>query len=89
MEAFLFGDIVTLRKGNHSGEAQVRIGQRKALYKRERNSLEGSHEEAEIQRKAWKEFNLQRRYMFGKRKSAVDGYPKKSWSWIETEAGAE
>ena len=27
-------------------------GQRKALYRRERDSLEGPHEEAEIQRKA-------------------------------------
>ena len=44
--------LVTLRKGNHPGEAQVRRGRRKALYRRERDSLEGPHEEAEIQRKA-------------------------------------
>ena len=44
--------LVTLRKGNHPGEAHVRRGRRKALYRRERDSLEGSHEEAEIQRKA-------------------------------------
>ena len=43
---------VTVRKGNHPGEAKVRRGQRKALYRRERDSLEGPHKEAEIQRKA-------------------------------------
>ena len=43
--------LATLRKGNHSGEAQVRRGHRKALYRRERNSLKGPHEEAEIQRR--------------------------------------
>ena len=32
---------------------------------------------------------LQRRYMFRKGKCAVEGDPKKSWSGIETEAGAE
>ena len=32
---------------------------------------------------------LQQRYMFRKRKSAVEGDPKKSWSWIETETGVE
>ena len=32
---------------------------------------------------------LQQRYMFRKGTSAVEGDPKKSWSWIETEAGAE
>ena len=32
---------------------------------------------------------LQRRYMFRKGKSAVKGDPKKGWSGIETEAGAE
>ena len=41
---------VTLRKGNHLGEAYVRRGRRKALYRRERDSLEGPHEEAEIHR---------------------------------------
>ena len=44
--------LVTLRKGNHLGEAYVRRGRRKALYRTERNSLDGPHEEAEIQRKA-------------------------------------
>ena len=40
--------LVALRKGNHPGEAQVRTGRRKALYTRERDSLEGPQEEAEI-----------------------------------------
>ena len=44
--------LVALRKGNHPGEAYVRRGRRKALYRTERDSLEGPHEEAEIQRKA-------------------------------------
>ena len=43
--------VVALRKGNHSGEAYVRRGRRKALYRRETDSLEDPHEEAEIQRK--------------------------------------
>ena len=43
--------LVTLKKGNHPGEAYVRRGRRKGLYRRERDSLEGPHEEAEIQRK--------------------------------------
>ena len=44
--------LVTLKKGNHSGEAYVKRGRRKVLYRRERDSLEGSQEESEIQRKA-------------------------------------
>ena len=40
--------LVTLRKGNHPGEAYVRRGRRKDLYKGER-LLRGAHEEAEIQ----------------------------------------
>ena len=44
--------LVMLKKGNHPGEAYVRRGRRKALYRRERDSLEGPLEEAEIQRKA-------------------------------------
>ena len=43
--------LVTLRNGNHLGEAYVRRGRRKDLYRTERDSLEGPHEEAEIQRK--------------------------------------
>ena len=44
--------VVSLRKGNHPGEAYVRRGRRKDLYRRERNSFERPHEDAEIQRKA-------------------------------------
>ena len=44
--------LVMFRKENHPGEAYVRRGQKKALYRRERDSLEGPHEEADIQRKA-------------------------------------
>ena len=44
--------LVTLKKGNHPGEAYVKRGQRKTLHRTERDSLEGSHEEAEMQRKA-------------------------------------
>ena len=44
--------LVALRKGNHPREAYVRRGRKKDLYRRERDSLEGSHEEAEILRKA-------------------------------------
>ena len=44
--------LVTLKKGNHSGEAKVTRGRRKNLYRRERDALEGPHEEAEIQCKA-------------------------------------
>ena len=40
--------LVMLRKGNHPGKAYVRRGRRKALYRRQRDSLEGHHEEAEI-----------------------------------------
>ena len=70
----------------------MRRDQRKALYRRKRDSLEGPHEEAEIQRRALRRgdnlaFSLI--YMFRKGKSAVEGDPKKSWSGIETEAGAQ
>ena len=44
--------LVTLKKENRSGQAYVRMGRRKALYRRERDSLEGPYEEAEIQREA-------------------------------------
>ena len=43
--------LVALRKGNHPGEAYVRRDRRKDLYRTERDSLEGPHEKAEIQRK--------------------------------------
>ena len=44
--------LVTHKKENHPGEAYVRRGQRKDLYRTERDFLEGIHDEAEIQRKA-------------------------------------
>ena len=44
--------LAALRKGNHPGEAYVRRDRRKDLYRTERDSLEGPHEEAGIQRKA-------------------------------------
>ena len=46
--------LVTLKEGNHPGAAYVIRGRRKALYRKEKNSLEGLHEVAEIQRKAWR-----------------------------------
>ena len=46
--------LVTFKKGNHPGKTYVRRGPRKAFHQRERerDSLEGSQEEAEIQHKA-------------------------------------
>ena len=44
--------LVTLDKGNYPVEVYVRRGRKKALYRRERNSLEGPREETEIRRKA-------------------------------------
>ena len=46
--------LVTLGKGNHPGEANVGRDRKKALYRTERDSLEGLHEEAKIQPKALK-----------------------------------
>ena len=43
--------LVTLKKGNHPGEAYVRRSRRKDSYRTERNSLDGPQDEAEIQRK--------------------------------------
>ena len=84
--------LVALRKGNHLGEAYVRRGRRKDLYRTERDSLEGPQEEAEIQRKVLrrgKNLAFCEEYMLSKGKSAVEGDPEKSWSGIKTEAGAE
>ena len=57
---------------------------------REKASLEGPHEEAEIQRKALRPV---KNFAFSKdtclEKSAVEGDSKKSWSWIETKEGVE
>ena len=44
--------LVALRKWNHLVVAYVRRGQRKDLYRTERDSSAGPHEEAEIQCKA-------------------------------------
>ena len=65
-------------------------GQRKALYRRERDSLEGPNEEAEIQRKALiqgKNLAFSDNTCLENKRKAVIGNPKKSWSWVETEAG--
>ena len=91
MEAFQFGKVGNAKKENHPSKTKVRSGRRKALYRRERDSLEGPHQEAEhsVRLEMREELDLQRRYMFRKGKSAVEGDPKTDWSWIETEAGAE
>ena len=49
--------LVTLWKGNHSGQAKARRGRRKALHRRERDFLEGPHEETEIRSKALRRGN--------------------------------
>ena len=70
----------------------MRRDQRKDLYRIERDSLEGPHEESEIQRKALRrgeKLAFSEDTMFRKGKSAIKGDPKKGWSWIETEVGAE
>ena len=84
--------LVTLKKGNHPGETYVRRGRRKALYKTKRDSLEGPHDEEEIQRKALrrgKNLAFSEDTCLEKGKSAVEGDPKKSSSGIETETGVE
>ena len=84
--------LITLRKRNHPGEAYVRRDQRKDLYRRKRDSLEGPHEEAEIQRKALRRGNnlaFSEYTCLEKERKAVEGDPKESWSGIKTEAGAE
>ena len=42
--------LVTLKKENYSSEVYVKTDRRKALYRTERDFLEGPHKEAEIQR---------------------------------------
>ena len=84
--------LITLRKRNHPGEAYVRRDRRKALYRRERDSLEGPHEEAEIQRKALRRGNnlaFSEYTCLEKERKAVEGDPKESWSGIETDAAVE
>ena len=63
----------------------MRNGQGKALYKREKDSLEVPQEEAEIQRriKPKEKLGFQPRYVFSEGKNAVDGDPNKSWSGVE------
>ena len=70
----------------------MRRGRRKDLYRTERDSLEGHHHEAEIQRKALrsgKNLAFSEDTCLEKEKSAIKVDPKKSWSGIETEEGAE
>ena len=69
----------------------MKRGRKKALYRTERDPLEGPQEEAEIQRKALRRGkNLAfSEETLRKGKSVVEGDPKKSCSGIETEAGVE
>ena len=70
----------------------MRRDRRRDLYRRERDSLEGPHDEAEIQRKALKHGKnlvFSEDTCLEKGKSAVEGDPKKCWSGIEMEAGAK
>ena len=93
--------LVTIKKGNHPGEAYVRRNRIKAFKRRERDSLEGPHEEAEIQHKALRTrknlaisedtcLNKERvRSKMTPRKVGSRIEVKKSWSGIETEARVE
>ena len=68
----------------------MRRGRRKDLYRTERDSSKGPHEEVEIQRKA---LRRGKNLAFSEdtcleTKSAVEGHPKKSWSGIETGDGS-
>ena len=70
----------------------MRRDQRKALHRREKDSLEGPHEEAEIQRKPLrrgKNLAFSEYTSLKEERKAVEGDPKKSWSGIEKEAAAE
>ena len=78
--------LITLKEKKHPDKAYLKRGRRNALYRRERGSLEGSHEEAELHRKA---LRRGKNLAFSedtclKKGSAVKGDPKKSWSGIET-----
>ena len=69
----------------------MRRGRRKDLYRKERDSLDGPHEEAEIQRRALRRgnnlaFSEDTRLEKERVRSKVT---QKSWSEIETEAGAK
>ena len=48
--------LVALRKGNHPGEAYVRRGRRKDLYRTERDSLEGPMMKQRLCRLSWRAF---------------------------------
>ena len=81
--------LITLRKGNHPGQAYVRRGRRKALYGRKRDSLEESLWEEEIERKALrrgKNLAFSEDTCLEKERKAVEGDSKKSCSGIEMEA---
>ena len=54
MKTFQLDIVVMLRKENHLSEAKVRTGRSQALCRKARNSLEGPHDEAEVERKALK-----------------------------------
>ena len=82
--------LVTLKKGNHLGETKVRRNRRKALYRRERDSLERLHEEAEIQRKALRRGkNLAFSEDTSLEKEEVQLKVIPSWDRIEKEAEVE
>ena len=70
----------------------MRRGRRKALYKTERDSLQGPQEEAEIQHKTLrrvKNLAFIEDTCLEKERMQSKVISKKSWSGIETEAEAE
>ena len=69
----------------------MRRSRRKALYRTERDFLEGpmNKQRYSVDLETREERGLQRTYMFRKGKSAVEGDPKKSWSGIKTETGVD
>ena len=70
----------------------MRRGQRKALYRTKRDSLQGPHEQAEIQRKALrrgKNLAFSEDTCLEKERVRSKVTPRKVGSGIETEAGAE
>ena len=84
--------LVALRKGNHPGEAYMKRGRRKDLYRTESDSLEGPHDEAQIQRRALRPGNnlaLSEDTCLVKERVRSKVTPEKSWSGIETDAGVE
>ena len=84
--------LVALKKGNHPGEAYMRRGRRKDLYRTERDYLQGPHEEAEIQRKALKRgknLAFSEDTCLEKERVRSKVTPRKGWSGVETEASAE